>query len=131
MIVLHVCLLEHSDPRTTKDIRASIFEEDYSYLTNKVEDIREEELLDLSYYARRASVVSAFGISRQEEVFMLDLLRKEIRRFKDVPNPSPLNEYGIYRILKGFLPRSQICKLLWTLLLTPSTLIDKVKSFVQ
>ncbi|CAI8615407.1 unnamed protein product [Vicia faba] len=65
-------LLAHPSQGTTKELRPSIFEENYSFFLNKSKEARSEELLNLAYYTRQASTFLAFGGVRKWVVFLLD-----------------------------------------------------------
>lgn len=56
------------DPRTIRELHYFVFEEDYTYFSNKAE-VCQEELVEMSYQMRRASTVLGFGVARMEDVF--------------------------------------------------------------
>lgn len=57
------------DPRTVRELHYFVFEEDYTYFSNKVEVVYQEELVEMSYQMRRASTVLGFGVARMGDVF--------------------------------------------------------------
>lgn len=76
-IGLPYVLLAHPDPRTTMGLQSSIFDDDYSYFSNKYEEACHIELSDLAYHTRRASAVLALGAVGQGKVILPDSLRWE------------------------------------------------------
>lgn len=64
---------------TIKDIRASISEEYYFYLSNRIEAAHKKELSEFDYFTHLSSIILAFSDSGQGEVSLLEHLRKEIK----------------------------------------------------
>lgn len=63
-------LLARPGLRTSKELWSSIFDEDYSYFSNKFEEYLHDELTKLTYHTRQASFVVAFGAVMQGGILL-------------------------------------------------------------
>lgn len=71
---LPLMLLACPGPRMAREFQYSIFDEDYSYFSNKSKEVLQGELLYFSYHTFRASTVITFEVTGQGGVFLLDHL---------------------------------------------------------
>lgn len=79
-------LLARRDLRTTRELRASIFEKYYFYFSNKYKEARHNELSDLAYYTHWVYVVLAFNIAMRGKAFLSNRLPRDREVLKELVN---------------------------------------------
>lgn len=70
-------VLDRPSPIMVREFRFYIFEEDYSYFSNRFEKDLDEELPSVAYYTHQASIILSFSASRQGEIFLFDRVRPQ------------------------------------------------------
>lgn len=77
LVILPPVSLARSGLQTTKEVRAFILEEHYSFFVGLTKVVQKKNLLNLAFFTRRASSILALGGVSHSKVFVSSWIQKD------------------------------------------------------